>query len=285
MLSLKKESIFKGLDNSTSSILLGEVEFKTLLHTIITETLCIANEVTSVSNDIHYHIEKHLQKNTYTEPKFGGQFRMFIFNKFFKINWTVFDLDIIDNTSFSFGANVDFENGKINLNIPKIYGDLDWSFLRDSLQHEIEHIYQRFKRGDDSNFNHNDKKLYDTAVILSMNCKSQIYRDLGNAVYLMFNAEQDAYVNGMYSAMKIETDPKLKQEIYYRSDAYRQFSFLNDYLIRLQTINNEKDIKELEKGLKVLHKNMDWLKDNIKKAIKRFIKKIGKGYTHAMYSK
>ena len=281
---LKSESIFKNLDKSASSILLGEVELKTLIHNIISEALSIADEVTDAVNNIHYYIEKHLQKNTYQEPIFNGTFRIFVFNKFFNINWTVYDLDALDDSSCQFGAIVDFEKSKINLDIPKVYGDLDWGFLRDSLQHEIEHIYQRFKRGDDANFNDNDKRLYDNAVMLSMNKQSNVYRELGRAVYLMFRAEQDAYVNGMYSAMKTESDPKLKQTIYYRSDAYRQFSFLNDYLAKLQVIDDENDIRELECGLKILHKNVDWLKRNIGKALKRFAIKIGKGYTHAMYN-
>lgn len=76
----------------------------------------------------------------------------------------------------------------------------------------------------------------------------------------------------------IEKDPELKNEIYYRSDAYRQLKFLKEYLVEIYQHNNE----ELNELLQAINKDITWLRKNLNTSIKRFANKIGKGYANAI---
>lgn len=270
----KNKSIFENLERKPNSVILTEREFRDLVLHLVTESLVIAEEVENVTNDIVLNIKKYLCNNDSDEPIIDGSFRWVVFNDIFTVMWRLYDLDRLDseNKPQQIGAQVDFENQEIFLDIIKIYGEIDTISIKNSLQHEIEHIYQRYKRPDHFDFKIKDKLLYDKSLEL-LKSGDEIKQEIGRAVYLMFTFEQDAFVNGLYAAMKENDGSYDFDEIWDRNDAKIHLDFLISFNRRIR----DKDYcsnKSVQESLVFLKRNIVWLQNHTNKAIKRFARKI-----------
>lgn len=270
----RNRSIFENLERKPNSIILTEKEFHSLVLSLVTESLSIAEEVNRVTGNIIFYIKRYIRRNKLDAPIVDGSFRLNIFNSIFTIMWRLYDFDNLKEKEKpkQVGAQVDFENEEIYLDIVKIWGEVDTISLSNSLQHEIEHIYQRYKRPDQTNFKIKDKTLYDKALELLKN-KDETKREIGRAIYLMFNFEQDAFVNGLYAAMKENDGSYSFNDIWNSNDAKQHLDFLIDFNNKIRQ-NEYPYIQSVKESLSFLNRNIIWLQNHTDKAIKRFANKI-----------
>lgn len=254
--------------------IINEQKLHDVLYQMIYESLSISNEVSSVSSDIISAILKEIEKKGNDEPVSHSSFHTLIFKYPFNIEWTLFDLTKL-NQEISIGAQTDFGNKTLEVIVIKDEYGYRTDLLSDSIQHEIEHIFQRLKRPDEKNFNEKDKALYDNALNLIKNNKpGTIQYNVGRAVYLMFNAEQDGYVNGLYARLK-SIESSRRKYIEDTSDAWQQVNFLRRF--NYQIVNNEQTLTSLESmqdALSSIGRDYKWLKLHTNKAIIRFLRKI-----------
>ena len=113
-------------------------------------------------------------------------------------------------------------------------------------------------------------------ILNNVDCKPIEY-NIARAVYLTFEEEQDAYVNGLYAALSNEEccSPAKYHLTFKRSDAYRQLDFLRKFYNSI--CENEKELitdKDFLKATRFLKRDYKWLLNHIDKAIRRFSRKI-----------
>lgn len=263
---LLNRSVFEEYENGIRKIILTENDFNNAITEMILESMSIAEEVVSVTSQIRRIIQRKISSNQLSN---GCGFRISAFGDYFNVIWNIYDFDS-NETNIQPGASVDFDRKVITVGLIKINGEIDYNYLSDSLQHEIEHIYQREKRGDDSNFNDKDKQLYQNALkLLQDENQRGLAYNLGRAIYLTFHAEQDAYVNGLYSVLQNNQANEDLGDLLKQSDAYRQLKFLRGFYRRI-CLNKFTDKENLTSLLDFLGKNEYWLQTAFEKAIDRF---------------
>lgn len=171
------------------------------------------------------------------------------------------------------GANCLYTNYLkwITVNIPMISGQVAYiNDVRDELQHELEHLYQG-KHGSSGILDSDD--VYERARNLG-NHPSEKVALIARLIYLSYDYEQDAYVNGLYAYLMAleEPMPKIKWDVIQKTDAYCLLTQLRQALELLENPTDE--IKTIcltyfRKAPYVLYK--------LGKASEfRFIRKIGK---------
>lgn len=188
------------------------------INAILNEELSIANEVKNTSDDLTKMFMKGQRKFKYNFFSLGE------FNVFGK------PVEINNNHSEAIGYT-DFRNYEVLFEIPIVNGTLDEALLSRTIFHEVEHIYQTYKRGTtDTSYD----KVYDIARTVITNTDGKIIssesKRLAYYVYCCSNIEQDAFVNELYSDLM-----KNNKDITYiirKSSAYKAL-----YLIR--TVNSE----------------------------------------------
>lgn len=282
---LNQESVFSSIDESVlnNGILLTEDDFKGLMCEFLFESLSISEEVERVSWRLYTIIRNKVVK----EKEFKGEFPFRVFDKNFIIKWQVYDYYNLNENVFV-GAEVNFDTLTINLGLIVCDGEVDFDHLNDSLQHEVEHVYQRMKRKEygakigkdlDNNFNLKAKKLYDAAreLMIDSNRKSFKY-NLGRAVYLTFKSEQDAYVNGLYGKLKNNQSNISLEKLLYDTDAYKQLRFMRSFYKKVFVDHLVKQ-EEFDELLNFLGVKEKWLERTLGEAINRFSEKIGKVFS------
>lgn len=225
----------------------------------ITEELGINDKVIDLSENIYIEIEKAFQseKSTIIENGVGR-----------KYGWLTYPLDnnILLNISYDIinfadkrymeeyakkkGLNTDARSfisyekklsGKYKYVTNAIYfygiaisGHIDKSSLKDSIQHEIEHIFQQYKMGkrfEDENI---------TSIINTSFSKGNEYaKSVANIVYMSLKNEQEGFANGLYAYCK--DDPVHYRERFLSSPAYEKLDQL------------KKDKEFIEKNLTNTH--------------------------------
>lgn len=190
-------------------VILNEITLK--INEAINEELGIADEVRKKSeellNDVINrlkNIEKSIVENGVSEKK--DNFQIEIANKkvFIQVNYHNFR----DNTYYlnfikKYG-NIEHSstsnNGRLNIisiNFYSISGYIDKKDLYDSIQHEVEHIFQQVKAK--KTFGESNLYLY---AYNNLNSDQIEKRTLALISYMSNKFEQDAYVNGLYAFLK-----------------------------------------------------------------------------------
>lgn len=157
----------------------------------------------------------------------------------------------------------------IHIEYDRERGFLSLGELHDSIQHELTHVFKGIK-GFENNKDYGSKTLYIANAANYFYCsKNKYMKAIGCVFYMGMNDEQDAYINGMYAAIK-ESLPKgvSPDEIVRRSQLY-------DKVIELINIRDNIDAyfsnSEFIEALKMF-KNTSKYKNGLTK--ETFLKKI-----------
>lgn len=249
---------------------------------LISEELGISNEVKKVINGIYDMIKSLLRdcpKETIKEGliwKKSGTIEYNIFGDDYSIIFTVFNFlneEVYENCAENIipYSSVLISKKIIEINSISISGVIDESTFSDSMQHEIEHLFQIKMQGKPLFFNNG---LYDKAIknIRSNENNGWISR-LSTIIYYTRNEEHDAFVNGLYAQL-IRNDAFYKfKEIIRKSDAYKISSILKVY--EKELIDNFDD-EDFIKSAKFFNKSRKWFISQCDIGVKKIIKKIMK---------
>lgn len=249
---------------------------------LISEELGISNEVKKVINGIYDMIKSLLRdcpKETIKEGliwKKSGTIEYNIFGDDYSIIFTVFNFlneGVYENCAENIipYSSVLISKKIIEINSISISGVIDESTFSDSMQHEIEHLFQIKMQGKPLFFNNG---LYDKAIknIRSNENNGWISR-LSTIIYYTRNEEHDAFVNGLYAQL-IRNDAFYKsKEIIRKSDAYKISSILKVY--EKELIDNFDD-EDFIKSAKFFNKSRKWFISQCDIGVKKIIKKIMK---------
>lgn len=180
---------------------------ESFLRKLIKEELGIHMEVVEVSNKIYNDIiEDMKQKDSkyndicYTKE---GSVDCSLNNITFKVHYTcrnfldskiIEDLDI---DSLTEGGTVFFSRKWlwISVNIIALNGTVNKQETLNTLQHELEHIYQQIRSGKRISDN-NEQYL---KMKTDMECDDEARRKVGRLVYLCYKSEQEGFINGTYA--------------------------------------------------------------------------------------
>ena len=188
------------------------------------------------------------------------------------ITYNHFSEKILSGVIESPGATCSFNNKTLSVSFYS-FGDhgIDENTFSDQLQHEIEHIYQRIKKGKDI-FSERSKNYYDICA-KHLGSGDRVLKNLAIIGYFSQPAEQDAFCNGLYAFLKTKKVPDIDKMLE-QTDAIRCFTLLN---IALNDTHDEWVRHEYEEKAKtVFKKNIKTIVDTGYKASRRFKNKIEK---------
>lgn len=191
----------------------------------INEELSIADDVYRTSQNILETIINRIQKEPYTKFKEGIKIQRFSFNEYLlsrKIVISVIHYNFGNKYYFEKNSSlINYDDGD-RYNIIKIFcyslsGALDRASAMNTIQHEVEHIYQGLKGSKNiTQFN----SLY-TKAIQELNRNTNIENKiLSNVIYLSYKFEDDGYINGLYGFLmekeELPTFENIKQTPVYK---------------------------------------------------------------------
>lgn len=259
-----------------------EIKIKYDIRTAINEELSINNDVTSLSNSIFNTIKDifshgkttNIKKNGYVECK--GNFYQSLNGYKINVCFTIFNFrsneDYEQNIeylsdNFSYATKADKKLYFLTVYGYAVNNKLQVEDIVDSIQHEVEHIFQGSIGKKSLNTNDN---LY-LSAINHIN-DGNILGIIANTIYFSYDYEQDAIVNGLYAQLMSSENPVPRWDDIVDTQIYDSIEFL-------------------KKSILVLSLKKHWLQDkcrntfgitidnvilNAKKAYKRLINKVGK---------
>lgn len=185
------------------SLLITENQFKQLVN----EELGISNEVFNISKEIFNNICSDIKTRESVKLDLcyikNGVVKSSLKDVEFKVNYVYRNfldkkiIEHIDKDSLSNGGTV-FLNKKFiicNINLYGISGSINEEDAMDTIQHEIEHIYQQImsnKRIPEDDFRYAKMRT-------DLESNDNIRNTIGRLVYLCYKSEQDAFINGTYA--------------------------------------------------------------------------------------
>lgn len=259
--------------STPKKIHLSESKMKEMVSNIINEMLSVSDDVVSETESVVSDILDRLPnfKNEWTTVSNGHQclncqMHISIFGETYLLNLEVhsFRYGFYDN-SIAYGASVSFDNKIFNLTSCLIDGEMIEETFSDSIQHEVEHIFQRIKKGK-TLLSLNKSTFYDICVnnLSSMDCDGFI-ADLAYIGYLSFECEQDAFANELYSYLKNGGD-------YGGSPMEDMLVKLLKAINRIETSGNDNGLRQ---ALNVfVPRDANWFIDKGYRAYRRFLKKF-----------
>lgn len=169
-------------------------------------------------------------------------------------------------------------NRKVNIldiSVDAVGGYIRPSTLYDTVQHELEHAFQEDKIG----MSFGDKPLYAIASEFRKGDKTVAENNIGEILYLTYQAEQDGFVNGLYAFLKhnYETTKTPTSYVFEMSDMYgvlERMIELQSYVYKNR--NNTELIDAIAKLKQSSHIGYSRLISIIDDAINRLRKKIAK---------
>lgn len=175
----------------------------------INEELGIANAVVEKTSEIKRLIidDSRMTEKTKLDSgvsMFNGRVDVDIFGDKMTVVYTIYnfyDFDTYYDKSNLFNpkCGVSCEKGEIYISILSISGQFQENSFGDSIQHELEHLYQIKMQGKGL---FQDNNLYDKAI---SNIDNKLYggwtSKLANIIYYTRNEEYDAFVNGLYQQL------------------------------------------------------------------------------------
>ncbi len=193
------------------------------------------------------------------------RFHVYIYNFYNKDIYNEKKDDVILNSTSYFDNN---KTALLNIGGYSISGTIDEKELSDTIQHEINHIFQKIK-GKKSNIK-KDTLYYKIRSIFSIETDEEI-NTIANALYYSFDDEQDSFVNGLYaylmsSGLIVPWDKIKKNTL-----VYKGLESMKKSLIFLEKINDEK-IKQYfgiskNKCISIIEKGMQRFQNKIGKVL------------------
>ena len=258
------------------------------IKTAIKEELGIADEVKNLSKNLGNEILNNL---TYARKQYNealklnfkkNSFKFEIFDEVFTINYTCFfcrDSNDYLKLRGLLGGKNSYNERMFYLNFAFIYGQVEEKSFYDTIQHEVEHIYQIFKKGDSLISSQTINQLYNiSANILTKGTKNEIIYKVAQSIYISMDFEQDAFVNGLYSLLLNSGMALGLMNVFKESDCYAYFKILNQNYMDLNNSYTEENDNLVRKTFGISLKTVLY---SLQQAIKRFENKIGKVYIKA----
>lgn len=256
-------------------IKITEEQLRNIVHEALCESMSISDDVLMVTHNVMRAIRNELNKKEGQDGITTGVFSIRLFNSTFSVQWTLYDKTKIDTPPI--GASIDFKNKILSLDLIKDNNGLNKGALADSLQHEIEHLYQKLKRPNEEIFNDKDSDLYEKVVKqLSITKPKTLEHNIARCIYLMFNAEQDAYANGLYAMLVNDSYYNFNHNCH-NNHAVSQLRFLTDFYnktidLKIEENNDDEYINALEP----FNRSITWFLNHLDKAIRRFSRKLSR---------
>lgn len=260
---------------------------KSLLMEAVKEELSISNKVTNEASKIYSEIlnkvkeeyaSKKESKNGYTilDTYLGSQvFGLKLFARIVLHNFKTKEVyDSLRQTIDCNYASSSTDGKKIAyawLYFSAISGKIIHNELFDSVQHEIEHIYQAIQGN--TNITKLDK-YYSIAASNISNTNNESLMHVSRIIYFSKDYEQDGYVNGLYASLMNDNNTYIPTwEDIKQPEAYKSLKMLNNALV---FVDNNQDNPSLANILTRFNTTPQALLKYGQTQEKRFLRKIGK---------
>lgn len=134
----------------------------------------------------------------------------------------------------------------ISLSIPIVSGTPNLQFMDDSIQHEVEHIYQQKMAVK----TYPNTPLYQKSVQGFMLCpEGSLEHSVGYLIYLSNNYEQDAYANGLYaSIISGYRSGKTIDGLFRESQAYDRLAKMRQCITQVSDPKNKESLQTILYG-------------------------------------
>ena len=244
---------------------------------IIKEELGIAAEVSEVSNEIYTQIVDDIskQESEKTDICFitSGSITSNINNIRVFVNYTYrnfFDKEFLENIDIDMitaGSSM-FKSQKFILCIVDLYGisgTINKMEALNTIQHEVEHIYQEIKSnkripGNDNLYN----KMRSDLEYGDIN-----HQKVGKIFYLCLKSEQEAFINGIYAWCMCDN---------FRTPPYTYKEIINSPVGKLynELVELYDELVENKEMINILENEYHLTIGKIEKNIQEFLKRIGR---------
>lgn len=234
--------------------ILNNVENTQHLNETFNEVLQRLNEdrtISSVVKNTMWEIERILKEqisSSKTQPcKFNyvtfkeGNFRLNLFEKNVVFKWKYYSFpNGILKRSLNIGSDngslnvINENNYEINFIIKAIQGNADLSRSLETIQHELEHLWEILNYG--KSYTDNDLYGFSQTLMDSTNTY-EIY--VGCILYLSRKWEQRAYANGVYSYLMKHPERDLARENIKETQLYKGLLFLKESLAKIKNLGED----------------------------------------------
>ena len=148
-----------------------------------------------------------------------------------------------------------------------ISGTIDVYELADTIQHEVEHIYQSEKN--DNYFKYSDILPYATD---NLSCENDIVRNVSNIIYYSSQFEEDGFVSGAYAYLQ-KFGPLPSYKNLEETPAYKGYVTLKNSVEFISDPMNQPAVAKKCKQLKLTYNKLLKMGEA---GCDRFVRKIGK---------
>ena len=268
---------------------------KSLIDYIILEELGISNDVIALTAKIKSTIGKDYAKCENTGDKFLVKLRLLPNDevivlkrkkkvKFFDKTITVIYYVIDDTRHKNSAINSYFQRYLSHFNIVtnelKLFlaGDgkkISWKRSDSTLQHEVEHWYQQYRKGD-ALLNAKHMKKYNFAQNLIKD-KNPIKRDIGLVYYYAEDIERAAIMNGLYALImsrNAESMIEKPEDVLKEYPHYKNIAAIRDDIYGLE--KNAKRKQLIIDALADINKTYDSFIKLANKTVDQYIKGFGR---------
>jgi hypothetical protein len=244
---------------------------------IIKEELGVSNEVINISKDILKTCIEMIKDAKVVERNDILIKKSFNFN--YKVNdnnisITVYHRNFLNNDLFTMDGNEYITNGAsiligknhsmCILNIFSICGTLQTGKAMETIQHEVEHIYQTLMMGK----NFGGEMMY-AKIKTDLESGDDDENKIGNMMYLSLKSEQEGFANGLYAYMMDKPLP-YSNDLLIESETWKNFQLLKQLVSELETNEN------LKKKFSVYFEKFGITIKDLKQSIRNFSSRIGK---------
>lgn len=265
-------------------MILNEISLK--INEAINEELGIADEVRDKSAKLRddvinrlKNIEKSIVESGVSEKKDNFQIeiankKVFVQVHYYNFRDKTYYLNFIKKSG-PIGHSSLSNDGRFNvilLNFYSISGYIDEKDLYDSIQHEVEHIFQQVKAK--KTFGKSDLYLYAYKNLSNEQLENRI---LALISYMSNKFEQDGYINGLYAFLKDNYKLMATRDDIKESPVYSKLTdliYAKDFLIKNK--NNVKLKEEIEYYQKNFNLNYNEFIRLVTSSINDITKKIGR---------
>lgn len=271
---------------------------KSLIDYIILEELGISNDVIALTNKVKSAIGKDYAQHVGTNTSYNitipiaSNLSVIGFKRSIVVKFIDTDINItyyvVDDTRAKYSAiktylqkynsNFNIKTNNLTLFLTGDGKKISWQYSDATIQHEIEHWYQQYRKGDELLDTSHMKKYAFTQRLLNSN--SPIKRNIGFIYYYSEKIEHSAIMNGLYNkimgtnALSMIEKPEdiLKDYVHYS----------NIDAIRNDIISLDKNDKRKQMFVDVLNKiNKSY--DSFIKLANRTIDMYIKGFARTVY--
>lgn len=264
-----------------------------MIYQILNEELGISNDVISLKSKI-----KNLISNDYATNKDNNKFygmlpitpkkRLLTYHNTLTIPFNDIDINVryyvideakdaryIDLYHSKYSSSFELSENKLHLFLSKKRNKINWMEYNETLQHEIEHWYQQYKKGN-SLLSDNHIKKYNKYKVLR-NGKTQTERNIGMIYYYDERIEHDAIMNGLYSKIMSMNEIANAIDPIDILKSYRHYTNIKAIQSIIEIINNNIYVKkEYADVLDSINKNISSFIKTANNVVNEYIKGFGR---------